>query len=139
MATLNQVAKGQSDWQVPLNQLINVVNELGGFTAQHIDDAITFVNGASCLTQTVKYIQGVGFKVVSIDIVNLHTSGNNKEIVLQMPSNLAPNVATNVETNTQSEVVIDSTGQGVFYTTDPNASKGEDVMHLHLHYLRFDN
>lgn len=92
MTKINPVAKGESDWQVTLNQLINVVNELGGGTVEHLANPLTFLNGASAAQSDLYYTeQPGGYRQCYLTASKVHADNfNYADLLFRFPDGFKP-------------------------------------------------
>lgn len=132
MAKINQVAKGQPDWQEPVNNLIDSWNALGGGDGEPLEvqsvtgtSAVTPMNGAKFTNGSIWYVSVNGGKIVTVNIVLTVPEKVVQDTVYgKIPSDLAPNdntvTASTYYSNTGTEIGSDA----ALYTTGSTGGTG---------------
>ena len=89
MEKINTVKKGQGDWHLPLNALIELANKVGGVEVTHLADPLIWVNGCNGRSEAT-VIKVFGLKIVFLSISHFDASkAPNGKVVAQLPDDLA--------------------------------------------------
>ena len=102
MAKIADVKKAQNDWHLPMDQVIDLLNKLGGnfdpLTVQTVkgEDAVSPMNGTTLNAGggVVRYVQLNGAKLVQLDLMlNVPKDNDFNTAVGQIADEFVPNSA----------------------------------------------
>lgn len=137
---VNQITAGQEDWLTTLNNNFALLNKLPVDGKVYLNNAGTFVNGASASNIACTYAQFNGFKVVNLYIINLTVpTGAFGKKILSLADNIKPTNPVAFVANQTSFIDTsnaDLSNDFYFWTT---ASDDQKFINTSLTYMRSDN
>ena len=136
---IQEIKKGQNDWQKPVNDLIDFANANLQVQSLSGSSAFTTLNGATSNNHgSIQWVNLKGGKLVTVN-VNLTTPDkvNSEAVYGQIPANLAPNdtITTASSYYENSGTEIDAEGQ--LYSAGTTGGKG-GLTRWNATYIRKD-
>lgn len=129
MTTINQVAKGQSDWQENVNQTIQAVNGLtAGAEPTHLTNVFSYLNGVTGNGSEAWYWVIGGCKLVYLFTGSFQTPNGfqTDDVSMEVPDEIAPLHETNILVS-RDDILINEYGATnkfhVFITNNTSSTK----------------
>ncbi|MGJ3768639.1 hypothetical protein ACLOBS_06705 [Limosilactobacillus mucosae] len=137
---VSTITAGQKDWLTTLNNNSNLINKLPVDGKVYLNNAGTFVNGASASNIACTYAQFNGFKVVNLYFINLTVpAGAFGKKILSLADNIKPTNPVAFVANQESFINTSNSNalnDLYFWTT---ASGDQKFINTSFTYVRSDN
>lgn len=137
---VNQITNGQEDWLKTLNNNFALLNKLPVDNASFIENAATFVNGATADKVSAVSVQFNHFKVVYLYIVAMTVpTGALGKPILKIVDTLKPNMPIAFVANQRSYITTsdpNNLDNLYFWTTETTQ---QEYMNLGTMYIHLDN